>query len=401
MKAGATIKETMRRQGRMDFVLLGTVIVLCVFGLVMVLSASYYNCYQESGDGFRDFKRQLIYFILGFGVLMVASSLPYKVYQNKFVAGIFALVAVALCIAVILFGTSNYGAQRWLNVGGVTVQPSEIMKAAIVLVMSCFIAQYPQGVKKVRGFAILSVIFLLMVLPVLAQRNLSTLMILGGIYIAMIFIANVPFKLIGVTLGLVLIAGVVLALAEDYRVDRITSFLNPWEDAQETGYQLVQSLVGIGSGGFFGTGLNFSRQKLMFLPFPETDCIFAIIAEELGFFGCLLLVAGYALLAIRGVRIALRCKRRFGSLLAGGITITICIQALVHIMVCLGLFPTTGQTLPFISSGGSSLIVFMGLAGILLNISRYDVANAVQYVRETKPAIPDNVVEIAAARQKE
>ena len=243
--------------------------------------------------------------------------------------------------------------------------------------MSCYIAQFPQGVRRFRGFMIACVIFVLMISPILAQSNLSTLMILGAIFIFMLFIGNVPIKYIAMIGGVALLAGTCMAVFTEYRMERLMSFTNPWKDPSETGYQLIQSLIAIGSGGFFGTGLNFSRQKLLFLTFGDTDFIFAIIAEELGFFGCVLLLLAYGFVIYRGIRIAMRCRMRFGALLAGGLTATIGIQAMVHIMVALGIFPTTGQTLPFISSGGSSLIVFMGLAGILLNISRYDVANQI------------------------
>lgn len=371
------LREEIKKQGRMDFLLFGTIIAICVFGLVMVLSASYYSSYSECGDGFREFSRQAGFFAFGLVVLLVASAVPFKVYQSGWVSGIFALVVAALCFAVIFFGKSDYGAQRWIQVAGISIQPSELAKPAVVLVMSCYIAQFPQGVRRFRGFMIACVIFVLMISPILAQSNLSTLMILGAIFIFMLFIGNVPIKYIAMIGGVALLAGTCMAVFTEYRMERLMSFTNPWKDPSETGYQLIQSLIAIGSGGFFGTGLNFSRQKLLFLTFGDTDFIFAIIAEELGFFGCVLLLLAYGFVIYRGIRIAMRCRMRFGALLAGGLTATIGIQAMVHIMVALGIFPTTGQTLPFISSGGSSLIVFMGLAGILLNISRYDVANQI------------------------
>ena len=371
------LREEIKKQGRMDFLLFGTIIAICVFGLVMVLSASYYSSYSEYGDGFREFSRQAGFFAFGLVVLLVASAVPFKVYQSGWVSGIFALVVAALCFVVIFFGKSDYGAQRWIQVAGISIQPSELAKPAVVLVMSCYIAQFPQGVRRFRGFMIACVIFVLMISPILAQSNLSTLMILGAIFIFMLFIGNVPIKYIAMIGGVALLAGTCMAVFTEYRMERLMSFTNPWKDPSETGYQLIQSLIAIGSGGFFGTGLNFSRQKLLFLTFGDTDFIFAIIAEELGFFGCVLLLLAYGFVIYRGIRIAMRCRMRFGALLAGGLTATIGIQAMVHIMVALGIFPTTGQTLPFISSGGSSLIVFMGLAGILLNISRYDVTNQI------------------------
>jgi cell division protein FtsW len=205
---------------------------------------------------------------------------------------------------------------------------------------------------------------------IMLQPNMSMAVIIALMGIALLFVGGVRVKHIVI----LLIAGVVLFLLfgwlEPYRMRRLLSFTNPWEDAKNTGYQLVQSFYALGSGGIFGQGLNNSRQKLLYMTYGESDFIFSIIGEELGLIGCVIVLLAYGFIIYRGIRIAMRCKERFGSLLAAGITIVLALQVIVSIGVVTGILPTTGQALPFVSAGGSSLLIFLASMGVLLNISR-------------------------------
>ncbi|MBQ3552105.1 MAG: putative lipid II flippase FtsW [Clostridia bacterium] len=368
------LKERFLGQGRMDFLFFGAIMLLCVFGLVMVLSASYYTCYKNYGDGFHDFTRQAVCFVLGLVGMIVVSYVPYQLYRKPIVCGsIYAVTLGAMLIAA-FFGTEVYGASRWIQIGGITVQPSELAKFVLVIVMAAYITKNAKKISRLKivPLIIVSILFGLFALTILKQKNLSMIIILGAVFIIMLIWGQFKWWNIGMVL-LLAIAAVTLALwMEPYRMERMLSFSNPWADPSDTGYQLIQSLFAIGSGGLFGKGLNFSRQKLLYLTFGENDFIFAIIAEELGFVGCLFLIALYAFVIYRGILIAIRCKEKFGTLVAGGFSIIVGLQAFVHMLITVGALPTTGQTLPFISAGGTSLVIFMVMMGVVLNISRQD-----------------------------
>ena len=207
-------------------------------------------------------------------------------------------------------------------------------------------------------------------LVLLLQKNMSMMVILLMTGVVMLFLGGAEIKHLLLLAGIAAPILVVAVLIEDYRVSRVLMFMDPWESTEAGAYQLRQALLALGSGGVFGQGLNFSRQKLLFLPYGESDFIFAIIGEELGFVGCTLLILAYLFVIYRGVRIAMRCKDRFGSLVAAGITAVIGMQAAINIAVATSSIPPTGQTLPFVSAGGTSLVIFLAAAGILLNISR-------------------------------
>lgn len=366
-------KKSTRGQGQMDFVLYITVLLLCAFGLVMVFSASYYYAQNNSDlnyDGMYYLKNQAKYLAAGIAVMIALSHIDYHRWEKYRTLALAA--TIILMIMTVFWGEEINGARRWLNVFDLfTFQPSEFAKFALILYMASFMARHPARMKDfVHGVIPLLIIMFTICVTLLMQRNMSMMMIVMLIGFVMLFLGGADMRHL---VGLCLLAVPVFFLAasmEEYRWARLTIFTNPWADPQGNGYQLIQSLYALGSGGLFGKGLNFSTQKLLFLTYGESDFIFAIIGEELGFVGCVAVIAAYFFLTCRGIRIAARCKDRFGSLLAAGITCVLALQVAVNIGVATSSVPPTGQTLPFISAGGTSLIIFMAAVGILLNISR-------------------------------
>lgn len=358
-----------KKKGRMDFPLFLITVLLSAFGILMLFSASYYYAQKEFGDGLFYVKKQMIGFVIGFVALGFLANFDYHKLEKFKVPAL--LGALVLLVLVLIVGANKNGATRWLDIGGVSVQPAEIAKFAMMLYMCSFMARRQELMPSfTRGVVPLLMIIGIVCLPILLQPNFSTVVSTVLLGFTLIAIGGSRLRQIAV-LG---VAGVVVmvpvALSADYRMDRFLIFTDPWKDAADKGYQLVQSLYALGSGGLFGKGLNYSRQKLLFLPYGESDFIFSIIAEELGFIGAMLLLAAYAFLIYRGIRIALKCNDLFGSLMAMGVTMIIAIQVIINVGVVTSSIPPTGVTLPFISAGLSSLIVFLAAMGVLLNISR-------------------------------
>lgn len=356
--------------GHMDYSIFFTVLLLCMFGLVMVFSASYYYAQSHFGDGLYYLKRQTVYMALGFVLMLAVSRVDYRNWDRLKVAVMG--VAIALLVAVLVFGAERNGGKRWLIIGGVSIQPSEIAKFAMIIYMASFMAKkQPQMKNLVHGVIPLALVLGIIAILIMLQPNMSMTVIIALLWVAMLFVGGADKKHLLVILALGVAAFFLLAFAAPYRVARMTIFLDPWQDASDKGYQLVQSLYALGSGGLFGRGFNASQQKLLYLTYGESDFIFAIIGEELGWVGCVALMLAYLFLIYRGTMVAFKCKDRYGSLLAAGITITIALQVLVNIGVVTSSMPTTGQPLPFISSGGSNLIIFQAAIGILLSVSRH------------------------------
>ncbi len=362
--------------GQLDFPLLFAIALLCAFGLVMLFSASYYyaqNTAATKYDGFFYLKSQAIYLAVGLVAMYVVSRVDYHFFDK---IRVFALVGTLLLMLLVLvpgLGVSRNGAQRWLGIPGTgfTFQPSELAKFALIVYMAGFMSRRPQAMKNLtKGVFPMLFIMGAFGLVLLLQKNMSMMVILLMTGVVMLFLGGAEIKHLLLLAGIALPILVVAVLMEDYRQSRVLMFMNPWESTEEGAYQLRQALIALGAGGVFGQGLNFSRQKLLFLPYGESDFIFAIIGEELGFIGCTLLILAYLFIIYRGIRIAMRCKDRFGSLMAAGITAVIGMQAAINIAVATSSIPPTGQTLPFVSAGGTSLMIFLAAAGILLNISR-------------------------------
>lgn len=363
-------RKDINRNGQMDATLFAAVLLLCAFGLIMVFSASYYYAQTRFGDGLYYLRSQSIYLCAGIVAMFVVSKFNYHIWEK--LKAPFLIVTMVLMIAVVFWGVERNGARRWLNLFNiVSFQPSELAKFALVLYMAAFMARWPERMNDFRqGTLPMLIITGTICFLVLLQKNMSMMVIVMLTGIVMLFLGGAPMKHL-LLLGICSIPLFYLvAWLEPYRMVRLKIFMDPWQDELDTGYQLVQSLYAFGSGGLFGRGLNFSKQKLLFLTYGESDFVFAIIGEELGLIGCAAVILAYLFITYRGMMIAIRCKDRFGSLLAAGITCVMAMQAAVNIGVATSSIPTTGQTLPFISSGGTSLFIFLCATGILLNISK-------------------------------
>jgi cell division protein FtsW len=357
------------RRAQLDVqVLVLVTLARVAFGLVMVYSATSAPAAISNGDPNSYLTRQGIYAAFGLFLLFVFSRIDFRALKK--LAPVLVLGSLALCVAVLVLGTAVNGARRWVSLGPVVFQPSEFAKLALAVWAAWFLTRRgaPQSLKQLaRPIGLLVGIFCVLLL---AEPDLGTaialVLMLGG----MLAVAGTPGRTLMAAGTIVTVLGVAAAWFEPYRRARIFSFLNPWGDSQGAGYQTVQAMIGLGSGGIFGTGLGHSVEKLFYLPEAHTDMIFAVIGEELGLVGAALLMAGYAAFAYAGLRLAITCKDPFGKRLAAGITALVCGQATINLAAVLGLAPLTGIPLPFVSYGGSSLVIALLSVGILLNIAR-------------------------------
>ncbi|MDD3401343.1 MAG: putative lipid II flippase FtsW [Eubacteriales bacterium] len=359
-------------QGRIDYSILLVVSALCAFGLVMVFSASYYyaqNTAKCNFDSFYYLKRQAIYLAIGYPIMLIISRINYRKIQK--LNGIAILVSVVLLITVLIFGDELNGGKRWLNLFGVSIQPSEVAKFGMIIYMCSYMAKRRDQMKDLkRGMMPMLLVIGVIAGLIMLQPNMSMAVIVGLIGIIMLYLGGCDLRQL-LVLGVVfVILFILFAVIAPYRLQRLTSFTKPFDDPQDTGYQLVQSFYAIGSGGLFGKGLNNSYQKLLYMTYGESDFIFAILCEEFGFVGGVVVLIAYGWIVYRGMVIALRCRNRFGGLLAAGISLVFGLQVCINVGVVTGLMPTTGQALPFISAGGTSLLIFLSAMGVLLNISR-------------------------------
>jgi cell division protein FtsW len=351
--------------------LLAPTALLTVAGLVMVFSASSVSAFTTYGSSFWFFNRQLLYAGVGSVLLILTSRMRYRVWQRlsvPFLAVTIGLLMLALHPAA---GTSAYGASRWIDLGSFTLQPSEFAKLALVAFTATVLTKKWNRLDDPMHLVIpLGIVVALVAGIVILQRDLGTTLILVGTVFLLLFVAGVRLRYLLITGAFGLLCTAYLIFGEGYRRTRLLSFSDPWADAQNTGYQLIQGLIALGSGGWFGVGLGASRQKWEFVPNAHTDFIFAIIGEELGFLGGLAIVALFAALIYAGIRIAVRAPDTFGRLLAAGITAWIGLQAIVNLGAVTGLLPITGVPLPLVSFGGSALIVTLAGIGVLSNIAR-------------------------------
>jgi cell division protein FtsW len=340
---------------------------LVAFGLVMVYSATSASATLANGDPAYFLKRQAGYAVLGVTLMIVFSRLDYRVLRRF--APALVVASLVLLLVVLVAGQAVNGARRWLNAGPIVFQPSELAKLALAVWAASYLTRKrpPQRLPELwRPFGLLAGIFCALLL---AEPDLGTAITILLMLAGMLLVAGTPGRTLAAGLS---IAGAVSLLAvwfEPYRRARLFSFIDPWHDAQGAGYQTVQAIIGLGSGGIFGRGLGQSIEKANFLPEAHTDMIFAIIGEELGLVGAAALIAAYGAFAYFGLRIALGCKDAFGKRLAAGLTVLVCGQATINLAAVMGLAPLTGIPLPFVSYGGSSLVIALVSVGILLNIA--------------------------------
>jgi len=358
-------------------VLVGSTTILTIVGVVMVLSASYVFSYVEYGSSFLFFKRQAVYAVVGFGALLLTSRMRYTVWQR--LAAPFLGITILLLVLVLhpSAGTVAGGSARWIALGPVTIQPSEFAKLALVAFGATVLARRWKNLDDLRSLLLPLLPATLVVCGlVMLQPDLGTTVILAGSMFMLVFATGISIKrfVAGVAAGGAL--GTILILSETYRRERLLSFLHPWQDPANKGYQLIQSLIALGSGGWFGVGLGASRQKWLYVPNAHTDFIFAVLGEELGLIGELVVIALFCALLYSGMRIAVKAPDAFGRLLAGGIVSWLGLQVVVNLGAVTGLLPVTGVPLPLMSFGGSSLVVSLAAIGILVNIGRTESAAA-------------------------
>lgn len=343
---------------------------LAIFGCIMVYSASSYIANYRYSNPYFYLTKQIIGAVLGIIAMFVCTFINYqKLKKLKWWVVIISAVLLAL-VFIPGIGVENYGAKRWLNLGFFTIQPSEFAKFALVLFSAAYLSDNYDKIGKFKTLLPVLGVGLGFCLLVILEPNMSITMCIGFIMLFMLFVGGTKMKHF-VWLGIPAACAVpALIIVEPYRVQRFMAFLNPWASPQAEGFQLIQSLYSLGSGGLFGVGLGNSRQKYMFLPFSESDFIFSIIGEELGLFGTILTLIVFAVLIYLLISVARNAKDRFGALLVLGVASVIAIQVILNVCVVSGLIPPTGLPLPFISAGSTSLIVFMAAVGLCLNVAR-------------------------------
>jgi cell division protein FtsW len=359
------------RKGQFEQQLLLLVtLALVAFGLVMVYSATSASAALANGDSSYYLRKQALYALVGVGFLLLIRRSGYRALRP--LSPPLVLASIGLLLGVLALGETVNGARRWLQVGPAVFQPSELAKLALLVFAAAYLARRPAP--KTLGELIkpLGLVTGVVCALLLAEPDLGTaitiVVMIGGVLV----VSGVPARLMATAGGLCVTLVLAAAWFEPYRRARLLSFLNPWDDAQGAGYQPVQAMIALGSGGIFGEGLGQSVLKANYLPEAHTDMIFAIIGEELGLVGATALIAAYAAFAYAGFRVALACRDPFGKRLAAGITTLVCGQALINLAAVMGAAPLTGITLPFVSYGGSSLVVGLAAVGILLNIAGDD-----------------------------
>ena len=357
-----------------DKVLLFTVICLIIFGILMIYSASSIWAEYKFNDQFHYVKYQSIFAIAGLIGMHIISKINYRIYYKN--ANKILLICIILLILVLIpgIGSVRNGSRSWFGIGSLGIQPSEFAKLGLIIFTSKFLSKSTRFIKSYKeGIIPILTITLIFFGLIMLQPDLGTGVILVMSIISLLFIAgvNIKFFLLGGILGLIGI--IVLIIIAPYRMDRITSFIDPWSDELGTGFQIIQSLYAIGPGGLLGTGYLNSIQKHFYLPEPQTDFIFSIIAEEFGIIGAIIVVGLFSIILYRSIKIALNTKDSFSKYLSFGIIFQMIFQTLMNLMVVIGLIPVTGVTLPFLSYGGSSLLISMFSIGLLLNISRYSI----------------------------
>lgn len=367
------VNAKVKYKGQLDYVILLCVILLVAIGVIMVFSSSYYTAGQgEDADMYSYLKKDLIFAAAGFVAMYIVSKMDYELLKPLVKPMYFGSIILLLLVFTPL-GVVHNGARRWLNLG-FEFQPSELAKFALIITLSAMLENNPKMLNSWPGvFKYLGI----MVLPtgIVALENLSTAIVIGGISIVLLFVYS-PKLRYPVTIGAAGMAAVLSLVFLSWRSDRVTAWLHPESVSLDTGFQVLQSLYSVASGGMFGLGIGGSRQKLGYMPEAQNDIIFAIICEELGWFGAAIVVTLFIVLIWRGIYIAIRNSNEpFAMLLATGITSMIAMQVMINIAVVTNTIPNTGIPLPFISYGGTSLVMMLASMGLLMNISRYHGKN--------------------------
>ena len=364
-------KVNLLKRGSADITLIVVTAILVALGLIMVLSASSPSALSESGNSYKYFYKQLVSAIVGIGFFLGLGIIDYN-FWRKLKWPIY-VVGTAILFLVLVNGISAGGAKRWIYIFGINFQPSELSKVAFILFFAAMLTEFKEKNIINKGLSILKIAGLIAI-PLIAvffiQNHFSATMIISLIIIIQMFVAGVPLRYF-VLLGIAAIGAIsAIAFGGSFRATRIQTWLDPFSDPTGDGWQIIQSLYAIGSGGLFGVGLGASKQKYLYLPEPQNDFIFAVLAEELGFFGCIIVILLFLILIWRGITIAMRAKDTNGCLIAIGVVALIGLEAFINIAVVTGTVPVTGMPLPFFSYGGTSIIANLAAMGLLVSVSR-------------------------------
>ena len=365
------------RKKPVDGTLLTVMILLMMLGLLTLFSATYYKA-LETGNPWDQVVKQLFGAAVGAAAMAVTCRVPYAFWRRRKV--VLSAVGISLVLLVLVaipgIGTSVNGSRRWITLGPLSFQPGEMAKYAAVLFMAMTLTVRGKKIQKLfTGILPVLIVPGIMFLLILEQPNLSTAGTIIIVSVIMVLLAGAKWRHMAALGAGALAVGAYYAWSAEYRRERLLSFTDPFAKMSDEGYQLSQSLIAFGSGGLFGMGLGAGRQKYAYLPYPESDFIFAIVGEDFGLVGCLAVILLFAAFLWAGMRVALDCDDPFGCLLAAGITCMISVQAFINMGVVVGILPTTGLPLPFFSAGGTSLSITMAAVGIVLNVSRYGRRN--------------------------
>ena len=370
MASDAASKKARSVRGTIDYPFLILVIVLMAIGLLMVFSSSYAAAYYENKPSTYYFIRQSVFAVGGLSVMFLISFMDYR--RFRVLSPLLLIISIVLLILVLFIGTGNYGEKRWINLGFTQFQPSEIAKVAVIFFFSSMISVYSEKMRTFR-YGVLPFVIILAIMAGLMflEPHLSGAVLIVGVGAALMFIGGTHWGWFAGAIGTAGVAGVAAINFLDYARQRVETWLNPFSDPRGDGYQIIQSLYAIGSGGMLGLGFGNSRQKYLYLPEAHNDFIFAIVCEELGFVGATIIMTLFALLIIRGYWIAMHARDKFGALLVAGITTMVALQTFLNMGVVTGLLPVTGASLPFFSYGGTALLILLAEMGVVLSVSRY------------------------------
>ena len=369
-----TRKSIISQLKEVDFILLTVTIALAMYGLIMVFSASYYFSISENGTPFYYLIRDGIWVVLGLILMCFGILVDYRTWNRKgLILGFLLLCFLLLVLVLTPVGSSANDATRWIRLGPITIMPGEVAKMGMIFFIAWFCAENTRKIRSlIQGILPILVVMGVFAALIIKQPNLSTAITLVGIVLVMMLVAGMNWGYIFILFGAG-VAGVLALIATSggYWAERFDTFTHPFDYEATSGYQIVQGLQALGSGGLFGVGLGKSVTKSLYLPYPHNDFILAIIGEETGYIGVLFLLVLYAIFIWRGASIALRCQDEFGLLLASGTILMVAIQVILNLLVVTSSMPATGVNLPFVSYGGNALMIFMFLSGVMLNISRY------------------------------
>lgn len=365
-------KSAVKERGRIDITFLSIVLILLTIGLVMLFSSSYAYSYANYGDSYKFIIRQAGFAVAGVVIMLVISTVPYHFWRKFTWIVFFVTLAMLLLLLIIPPMVEGMQVKRWIVIGPINFQPSEVAKFAIILLFSSLIAANQKLMKDIRFIGFLVAVLGITCLFVMLEPHLSATVLIFAIGVVLLVIGGLP-KLY-IILGSVVAAGgfalILFGNVIGYSSDRITYWRNPWAAPLDEGFQTIQSLLAIGSGGIFGRGIGQSRQKYLWVPEPHNDFIFSITCEELGLVGAMVIICLFAVLVWRGFAIGMRSSDKFGSLLAIGLTFQVGLQAMLNIWVVTNTIPNTGISLPFFSYGGTSLLILLAEMGIVLSVSR-------------------------------